>query len=169
MVPMSEPKLFRADEILEMAVQIEKQGIDFYRACSRSAGNPQAGKVFAFLIDQEKSHLQTFRDMQAGFEHRSLPESYPGEMRDYLSSLVKGRVFREAETEKAADDAALAIRMALDLEERSILFYSAMRNVGRSSDRHAVERVIAEEHNHIRRLLSLRKEMGVRPRKSPRE
>jgi rubrerythrin len=167
---MSQHSLFRASEVLNMAVQIEHAGIDFYKACIDSKLNPETEAIFTHLISQEKEHAATFTRLREGLDDHTLPESYPGEMESYVKNFVKDRVFYEPE-EAARHGAEIsnpleAIQFALEFEKRSILFYSSLKQLIRPSERDTIDEVIAEEHEHIRRLLSLRREVEAQNQNS---
>jgi rubrerythrin len=159
--------VFRAGEVLDMAIQIEHQGIRFYEACASSSLRQEVLEVFRQLIEQEQVHVETFSRMKSGLDDYSLPETYSGEMRSYVDSFVQDRVFyRPAEAfENASDvkDPFKAIEFGISFEQRSILFYSAIKEVIRHSEIKVVDDVVAQEHAHIRWLLALRHklEQGV--------
>jgi rubrerythrin len=144
-----------------MAVRVEHQGAEFYEKCARASTQSEVRNVFQHLIDQEFQHARLFSGMKQGLEDYELPESYPGETKSYLDCFVKDRVF--SDSEQALDqggrvsDPLTAVELALEFEKRSILFYSGMKQVVRASEHDAVDRVIGEEHKHIRRLLDLRR------------
>jgi rubrerythrin len=161
---MTEYPVFRAGEILDMAVQIEQEGQAFYESCAHASLGPQTREVFEYLIDQEKNHVQVFTRMKQGLEDSPVPESYPGETRRYIESFVKDQVFSgpAQAAQKAAEisDPLEAVALAIGFEQRSIVFYSAMKEAVRSSEGAAIDQVIAEEHDHIRRLLKLLRDLG---------
>jgi len=144
-----------------MAIRIERQGIDFYEKCAEVTQDSRIRDVFHFLIEQEWNHVRVFSDMRRGLEDYVLPESYPGETLGYLDSFVRDRVFsgpeRAVEQGRTISDPFAAVDLALELEKSSILFYSGMKQVVRPSEHDAIDRVIGEEHDHIRRLLALRR------------
>ena len=158
--------IFRASEVLDMAVQIEEQGLSFYKACRQVQNmDGKVIEVLDYLIDQEIRHREIFSRMKAGLQERPLLESYTGEMQSYIDSFVKDRVFQEID--KAAD-AVLdinsiheAIKLGIRFEKQSIGFYSAIKQVVRPSEHEVIENIINEEHNHIRRLLKLKQELEI--------
>ncbi len=152
--------VFRAGEVLDMAVQIENQGIKFYEACASASLRQDVLEVFRQLIEQERLHVQIFSVMKAGVDDYSLPETYAGEMRSYVDTFVRDRVFHgPAEALRQAsdiEDPFRAIEFSIGFEQRSILFYSAIKEVIRYSEIAVVDNVVAQEHGHIRWLLGLR-------------
>jgi rubrerythrin len=158
-----EQSMFRAQEIMDMAIQIEHQGVAFYKGCLQSAPSDEIKDIFNFLIDQENRHIEIFSNMKDNVLDESLPEEYPGETKSYIDSFVKNEVFYRPEdaSQKASQtqDPYQTINFAIDFEKRSILFYSGMKQVVRRSESTKIEEVIAQEHDHIRRLLGLRRNL----------
>lgn len=155
---MTKP-LFRVNEVLDMAVQIEHQGLAFYQACKKEGLGPEVEEVLDFLIKQEERHVRVFTQMKADHEDYRLPESYAGEMSSYLDSFVKEKVFQSPE--KASEEAHQisgpleAVDWGVSFERRSIEFYRGIKNIVRKGDQETMDTIIAEEQNHIRRLSQL--------------
>ncbi len=158
-----EPSIFRATEILDMAVEIERQGVVFYRT-ARETAIPRVKDVLDFLIEQEEQHEQTFLRMKQGADKDFfLPESYAGERENYINSFVKDQVFfdpvKAVQQFEGVADVLETIRIAIEYEWRSILFYSWIRQIVRVSENQVMDRIISEEHLHISKLLKLRQEV----------
>ena len=56
---------FSADEILEMAEKIERNGASFYRGSADSIEDEDARKFLLQLARMEDNHLKTFSNMRA--------------------------------------------------------------------------------------------------------
>ncbi|MFO7965363.1 MAG: ferritin family protein [Desulfobacterales bacterium] len=154
--------IFRAGEVLDMAVRVEEQGLAFYEACRKTQSKPEIVSVLDYLIDQEERHKEVFSQMKSDAQERPIPESYPGETRSYLDSFVKDRVFPD--TEKASEEISeirnidQIVEFGIRFEKLSIQFYSAVKQLVRGSEQRAIDQIIDQEHDHIRRLLKLRKD-----------
>ncbi len=164
---MPEDQVFRAVELMDMAVRIEERGRAFYEACLNAATDSGLKDVFHYLMEQEIEHARVFSHMKEDLpEDRILPESYPGELRNYLDPFVEGEVFDDAgmasKRSREAEDPVEAVEAALEFEKASILFYSGMKPFVRRSEAEVVDRVMAEEHAHVRRLLSFRQKITSR-------
>jgi rubrerythrin len=158
--------LFRAAEVMDMAIAIEEDGRRLYEACASSQLDPRVLDVFEYMVAQENKHIRIFEGMKDDLPDYELPETYPGEMQAYLASFAEQRVFDEAElSNKQCEiftDHSAAIDRAVALERKSILFYSAVKGVVRKSEQDAIDEIIAQEHLHVRRLLELRRELEGR-------
>lgn len=156
---MSKP-LFQAAEVLDMAIEIERQGLAFYSGCIAARATESVAEVFEYVADQERRHMELFSRMKRDLAEYTVPESYPGETISYLRGFTKTRVFSNVDeatcSAEAVGDDLEAVEMALDLERSSIAFYSGVKQIVRASEQDVVEEIIAEEHRHIRRLLQLK-------------
>lgn len=156
--------IFRASEILGMAVQIERQGIAFYGACMDWIDSSELKDTFAYLIKQEQAHLDVFSDMKKNSGDFKLPESYPGENQRHMAAFVRDRVFsapdKAVEAARSLGNVLEAVDLAVGFEEKSIAFYNFAKNRVRASDKASIERIVREEQRHIDRLNDLRRKLA---------
>lgn len=164
MAKSTSKSLFQAREILDMAIQIEKQGVDFYKNCLAAELPVKVRKVFQYLLDQEHRHILTFEKMRNDLSDYPLPESYTGESESYIKSFAEEKVFTSPEKSPDAaggiGDPIEAINVGLEFENQSIAFYQKMKKVVPKSNSNAIEEVIAQERDHRKQLESLRKEIS---------
>jgi len=66
-------------EVLEIGVQIERNGRDFYREIIGISDDPDVDKIFTYLADQESNHITTFTKMLDSVKNYDQQESYPQE------------------------------------------------------------------------------------------
>ncbi len=161
---MPQHPVFRAVELMEMAIRIEDHGRAFYEACLSSTADIELKEVFRFLLEQEVAHARLFSRMKKGLDaDETIPESYSGELRNYLEAFVEREVFDAPETVSKRllniQNPVEAIDAALEFEKKSILFYSGIRTLVRLSEVGQVDRVMAEEHQHVRRLQAFRRQI----------
>ena len=65
---------FNADEVFEMAEEIERNGARFYREAAAKAANREVKEMFLGMASMEDGHLRTFQEMR-----KSLTEQEKGE------------------------------------------------------------------------------------------
>lgn len=154
------PAVFRAAEILDLAIQIERQGIAFYRACKEALDSSALKETFSYLIEQEHIHLRLFSGMKENLREIRLPESFAGEYDRHLAAFVQDEVFsmpeEAAEKARSLQSVQEAVDWALAFEQKSIDFYHLIKNYVRASESATIERIIEEEKRHIERLNQLR-------------
>lgn len=149
------PMPFNADEIFEMAEQIERNGARFYRAAAKKF--PDVGQVLLDLAAMEDEHLKTFQDMSAEL---SSPEAEPSvfdpdnQAQMYLQVMADGHVFDveadPAEKLTGQETVQDVLKTAIDLEKDSIAFYVGMKEcVPNKAGKEKVEAIIRQELGHI--------------------
>jgi rubrerythrin len=157
------PAIFRAAEILDMAIQIENQGIAFYDACMKMMDAAELKEVFAFLTEQEHAHLDVFNEMKKDLIDVSLPESFAGEYESHVAAFVRDKVFSTpgagAEKARSLSDARAILDWAVGFEQASIEFYKLIEDHVRASDKSDIEQIIREEQRHIELLRELKRKL----------
>ena len=145
---------FNADDIFEIAEQLERNGAKFYRTAAESVGD-QAGKDFLLkLAAMEDDHEKTFSQMRSTLtagEKTSTVFDPDGDAMHYLRALADTRVFFE----KAIDTSSMTaiLKDAITAEKDSIVFYLGMRDaVPEGMGRSRLDDIIKEEMGHIRLL-----------------
>jgi len=145
---------FKSSELYRIAMQMERNGLAFYNEIARQADNEQTRAVYDYLASSEKRHLRTFKKL-LGSRELSAPQSYKGEYRKYLKALLKDRVFPSsaiARSRAAKSGPSAAMRAGINAEKDSILFYTELLDLVPPADRTAVDKILAEEKRHLRRL-----------------
>ena len=123
---------FNADEVFEMAEQIERNGAKFYRTAAEKF--PDLKSVLIDLASMEDEHLKTFAVMHAELAGRELetPVYDPdGEVQMYLRVMADGRVFdvrtdpaQQLAEKKTPED---VLKTAMRAERDSIAFYVGLK------------------------------------------
>lgn len=155
------PGLFKGSEIVQIAIQIEKNGEAYYTTLVKSLKDEKVKDLFQFLADEEKKHISVFENMlESVGRYQPRGESYPGEYEDYMKALAGSHVFtEEAAGEEAAQKVKTeveAIDMALGFEKDSILFYTEMKKFVPESGHKILDSVIEEEREHLRKLSDIK-------------
>ena len=155
---MAEP--FNADEVFEMAEQIERNGAKFYRAAAEKLRAVR--DVLLDLATMEDDHQKTFAAMRAELSAGESAIDGPifdpdGQVQMYLRVMADGYIFdvkADPVEQLAGKDAAEEVlKMAIGLEKDSIAFYVGLKeSVSRKAGKDKVEAIIKEEFNHIATL-----------------
>lgn len=148
---------FNADEVFEMANEMEEEGAEFYRTAAESAPTQEAKRLLLELADWEEDHKRTFQDMRrrvTSGDDPGLDYDPDGEAGQYLRAFVEGRVFslqnNASEELQKAEDLPDILRIALGLEKDSIMFYLGVKDVvPRDKEKLKMDKIISEERNHV--------------------
>ena len=152
---------FYGNELINVAIGIERRGIAFYDVLARSTQNAKAREIFQYLVGMERGHIQVFQGMLDEADKYELPEAYAGEYGAYLQALVDSAVFTDdtvtSELATQSEDDIAAIELGISAEKDSILFYYEMREIAPGPVRAVIDKIITEEKMHLRQLSELKK------------
>ena len=145
---------FNANEILQMAEQLERNGAEFYRKSIEKIQNPAGKELLLSLAEMEDQHEKTFKTMRAELSEKEKESTVfdpEGEAGLYLRALADTRVFFEKEIDVTSMKAIL--KSAITAEKDSIVFYLGMKEaVAESLGRDRIDHIIREEMGHIKLL-----------------
>jgi rubrerythrin len=151
---------YSADEVFEMAEQIERNGAKFYRRAAELALEESTRSLMSELADMEDSHERTFSGMRGDLsadERKEMVFDPDNELDLYLRTMADKHVFdvsvdpseRLTGGEKLED----ILQMAIGLEKDSIVFYLGLKQmVPERFGRDRLDGIIREEYGHISTL-----------------
>ena len=145
---------FNADDVFEMAEQMERNGGKFYRTAADSIEDSANKEFLLELAAMEDQHEKTFHAIRAELtsqEKASTVFDPAGEAALYLRALADTRVFFEKEIDVSSMKKIL--KAAIEAEKDSIVFYLGMKeavpdNLGKGR----LDHIIKEEMGHVQLL-----------------
>ena len=150
----------QAADAVEMAMGIETSGEAFYRAVAKKAQTLEVRVLFEDLADQEVRHYAAFEKLGKELGDALLMGQEEWEQyQEYLQATVQSALFEGPEKALAAaetvTDEKEAVRMAMGFEKETILFFYNVRDVVTGGKQAIIDRIIAEEKSHVRRLAGM--------------
>jgi len=147
--------VFNADEVFEMAEQIERNGAAFYRLAAKQF--PAQQRLLTIIAEQEDQHGATFSALrrQLASKEQEATAYDPGEEgAAYLRAMADRRVVDVSRQPKdilaGAESFADILKIAIGMEKDSIVFYVGMRDmVPPALGRDKLDLIIKEEEKHI--------------------
>ena len=152
--------MFSLRDVLDMAAKIERNGERVYRQALARTEDPQLAEMLAWMAEQEARHADYFEDQRLslmGEEDNILLEELGRLM---LQSIVGKRGFslEDVDFSQIADVNQL-LQVMIDFEQDTLEFYRLFHTlIGSDSERRQLGRIIADEEEHIRKLLTCRDE-----------
>lgn len=158
-------KRFNALEVMEMAKDIEKRGKQFYLKHAEATENRDLRELFQRLAADEQDHYEKFIALTEKLRKDSDQADYlyEQEVSAYFKYLVEYSVFPKEDSEEAVEalnDVEKALKLAIQAEKDSILFYREMCEYNEGKTTEAVNKLIAQEKEHLRSLGKYIKEYG---------
>ncbi len=145
---------FNADDVFEMAEQLERNGAKFYRSAAEGTDDPSHKELLTQLADMEVQHEKTFADLRSELSAREKESTVfdpHGDAALYLRALVDTRVFFEKEVDTSSMREIL--KAAIEAEKDSIVFYLGMKEaVPEQMGKNRLDGIIKEEMGHVRLL-----------------
>jgi rubrerythrin len=137
-------KEYSVQEALKLAIQAEKDSMDFYRRAATATRNERAKKVFDLLANEEVGHLKSFFDHYKGGEF--------GDLKTFMESPPNRKNTTYQALEKAIDEETheqKALEIALKEEKACIDQYTVMvKDIIDPLVRSIFEKVVKETQNH---------------------
>lgn len=149
---------YNADEILQVAVSIERNASEYYREASvASAGFEKQRDFFLYLSRMENEHAQTFSQLRAGLSQ--VEKGYrvydPGnEMLFYLENMtgLHGWEGKAGPAAKLTGKESIleVLTTAIAAEKDTIILYNFLKDyIPEDKGRSMVERILKEEMMHV--------------------
>ncbi|KYK23478.1 rubrerythrin [Thermoplasmatales archaeon SG8-52-4] len=154
---------FNADEIFEIAEQIERKGAEFYRNVAKKVTDASKKQLLQELATMEDEHERTFKSLRSKLtldEKVQTTFDPEGDSERYLRALADTRVFYEKKVDTTSMEEIL--KSAITAEKDSIVFYLGIKDVvPEHLGKNKLDEIIKEEMRHIsllsKELIELKK------------
>ena len=148
---------FNADEVLEMAEQIERNGARFYRRAAQAVEGQTVTKLLRELAAWEDGHervFASFRTRLEDSERQTMTFDPEHETSLYLRAMADGHVFDlrvdPADLLTGRETKEQILKLAIGQEKDSIIFYLGLKEMIRdTSGKEKIDEIIKEEMRHI--------------------
>ncbi|MCE5186836.1 MAG: ferritin family protein [Planctomycetaceae bacterium] len=148
---------FNADEVFEMAEEIERNAAVFYREASEKAQDKATKSMLVSLAEMEAGHEKTFAEMrrQLSQDEKEVTTFDPdNQVAQYLRTMADfhGTEGKVSPTEKLTGRESMTeiLKIALQAEKNSIAFYVGIKDmVASKSAKQRVQSIIIEEMAHV--------------------
>jgi rubrerythrin len=148
-----------ADNILQVAIEMEQIGRTFYESLSAGCGDAEIASLAASLAKIEAEHIETFERML-----NSLPSTQRGPKLSEEELLAASDELRKTIIPGAravqkvvlTSDLFKALDMAIEMEIEAVAFYSGLASVTTGLDKAVMAGIVDEEKEHLRMLQEVR-------------
>lgn len=131
-------------DVLEYAMNMERDGESYYREQAGQVKNPGAARFFSLLADEEHRHYELFSDLRAG-KAPHLKPTFGTEARSFFEALkAEGGAFKKPDA-RILD----VLAHGLEIENKSIKFYVAeLQKAGEDTLKELLLFIKREEDRH---------------------
>ena len=155
---------FNALEVMEMAKDIEKRGLDFYKKQAKKTEDGKLKDLLLKLAEDEQDHYDTFSKMLDKAKDLTDTDSdyvYGEDVSAYLRALIEFTVFpSEEEVEDKIHSIEDILELAINAEKDSILFYREMMEYNNEDTNKILKRLVDEEKQHLLDLVKYDAELA---------
>jgi rubrerythrin len=151
---------FTGGEIIEVAIQIEKNGLYFYRSLAGILDQDDIIELFLHLAGEEEKHIKSFNSLYESLKDYKPEIADEEEYYSYIKMFADMNVFTKKEglenmigkIHKKED----ALNMAISFEKDSILFFAEIKDMVKTSQKEAVDNLINQEKEHLKKLMAMK-------------
>lgn len=138
---------------IRTAIEMEKNGIDFYHKAEKKTSYPLAKKMFLSFAEDEKRHLTVLKKILVDLKFSDFDQFFGEKPRQKIKNIFKEAKNEIKEKIVANPDELEALKIGMDMESESIEFYQ--KALDKSKDNHQkafLRRLVEEEKEHLQLL-----------------
>lgn len=146
--------MFTLNDILDLAIRLEKNGEAVYRNACDHTGDPSLNQLLTLTAEEEVKHAQWFsnlkRNIQTGDDHHIMKEMNDALIDEYVGD--QSFSLKEVDFSKIKTNNEM-ISVFIEFEKDTILFYEMLQSfIEDKETAKALDRIIGEEKQHIEKF-----------------
>lgn len=149
--------MFSANEILDMAIKLEKNGEAVYRNAIEKVVRPELIDLLEWMAGEEVKHADFFANLKLDLESKNANPFIDEMSRELFDDLLGDKNFSLKEVDfSLIENADELIAVFVEFEKDSVIFYKVLEPfVEDPVAREQLKKIIEEENRHIKRLQEL--------------
>ena len=146
--------MFSVLEILDLAIQLERNGESVYRNAVGKVTKPDLTSLLLWMADEEAQHGRWFSEMKKKIETHSINPFMEEMSRQVFGGMLGDKSFSHRDVDfSKVDRLDDLIGIFIEFEKDTILFYETLIPFVEDNDTlESIKKIIAEENNHIKKL-----------------
>ena len=146
--------MFSANEILDMAIKLEKNGEAVYRNAIAKVAKPEFIGLLEWMADEEVKHAIFFSNLKLELETNRRHPFIDEMSRELFDDLLGDKNFSLREVDfSLVETADELIEIFVEFEKDSVIFYKVLEPfVEDPVAREQLKKIIEEENRHIEKL-----------------
>ena len=149
--------MFSANELLDLAIKLEKNGEAVYRDAIDKVPNPELVRLLEWMADEEAKHAKWFAELKLKLDQKSVNPFMEKMSRELFNDLLGDKNFFLKDVDfssvREIDD---LIDIFIEFEKDSVRFYQVLEPfIGDPVSLEGIKKIINEENCHIERLQEL--------------
>jgi rubrerythrin len=146
--------VFSIQEILDLAIRLEKNGESVYRKAVDKVSKPDLVSLLEWMADEEVKHARWFSELKHTLETDSINPFMEEMGREIFTDMLGEKSFSHRDLDfSKIDQPHDLVAVFIEFEQDTVLFYETLKAFIEDSDTlNHLEKIIAEENNHIAKL-----------------
>ena len=146
--------MFTANELLDMAIKLEKNGEAVYRSAIAKVKHPELVSLLEWMADEEVKHACFFSELKLNLETKQVNPFMEEMSRELFDDLLGNQNFSLKEVDfTSIENSAELIEVFIEFEKDSVIFYKVLEPfVQAPVAREHLRKIIDEENLHIKQL-----------------
>lgn len=134
---------------VEVAINMEKDAIKFYKECAEKVSHPFGKKMFLSFVEDEKRHLDMLKEIFKGLDI-TIKTSEPMKNMKSIFETLKDQMMKRL---SATTDDKNAMKIAMEMEKEGHDYYvKAAKEAKKEKEKKLFERLSYEEDKHYKIL-----------------
>jgi rubrerythrin len=149
--------LFSANEILDIAIKLEKNGEVVYRDAIANISNPELITLLEWMADEEVKHADWFAELKLKLDQKSVNPFMEKMSRELFNDLLGDKNFFLKDVDfSSVSEIDDLIAIFIEFEKDSVRFYEVLEPfIEDPVSLESLQKIIDEENHHIDRMLEL--------------
>lgn len=144
---------FILQDLINSLIVLERTGHNFYKKLANEIKDNKIKVLFESLARDEIDHENFFESLKVEFNYSiEIDDDYE----DYLNVLISNNFNLEDKLNIDVENYNVAVDLAAQLEKDAILFLTEMNKIIGESKREVIEKLIDEEREHLKKILSIK-------------
>lgn len=149
--------MFLMNDIIDLAIQIEKNAEHVYRKALSQISSPSLVSTLKWLADEEAAHAAWFLQLKETVDTQVEDPAVEAMGKSLLNDVVGKQSFSLKEANfSEMDRLSDLLSLAIEFENDKVLFYKMLRPfIADNETVDFLEKIITEENNHVQELHKL--------------
>jgi len=146
--------MFTPVDILDVAVQLERNGEKVFREAIKKVRQPDLADLLKWMADQEKAHIKWFTELKSKIKKPFTDPMLQEMGREILQETMEGASFNLKNVDfTKIDEIKELLNLSIEFEKDTAIFYELLLSFVEDRETHdLLEKIIDEEHDHAKLL-----------------
>jgi rubrerythrin len=161
--------MFTLNEIIDLAIRIERNGKNIYRKAQDEVSDAALSSMLQRLADDEGEHEEWFSRLKEKIGTEAQDPQFEEMGRAILKSVLGDKAFSMSDADfRRIENVRSLLELSIEFEKDTIVFYEMISSfIEDSGVLRGLDKIIEEENRHVKQLEDLAERGEPLPSKRP--